>query len=230
MKLIKNLHLSLLFCLVATIACAQNKETRQLSSFSKINVGQAIKVYVEKGDKESCIIETEGIGTDEVLTDVSGRSLKIRLDQDRRRRNIDVVVYLTYKEIKGLSINSAASVYSKGTIESDEMEIDISSAGSGQLDVNVDELEIKISSAGSLEIAGNAKYQDIDISSAGRLKAYDLACEDVSAAVSSAGSARIQATNRIDARANSGGKIRYKGQPDKTYVSANSGGSISRVD
>ena len=230
MKFIKNLHFSLLLCLIASVALAQNKETRQLSSFSKIDVGQAIKVYVEKGAKESCTIETEGIETSEVLTNVSGRSLKIRLDHDRRRKNIDVVVYLTYKEINGFAISSAAQVYSKGTIKTDDMEIDISSAGSGELDVNVEELEIEISSAGNLEIAGNARYQDINISSAGSLKAYDLACEEVSASVSSAGSARIQATSRINAKANSGGKIKYKGQPDKTYVSANSGGSITRID
>lgn len=226
----KKLQLSLTFCLITLFSWAQSKETRELSSFTRINVGQAIKVYVEKGAKESCVIETEGIDTRDVLTDVNGRTLKIRLDKNRKWRNIDVVVHLTYTEIDAISINSAARVYSKGTIKTNDMEIDVSSAGNGELDVDVDELEIEISSSGNLEISGNARYQDIDISSAGSLDAYDLNCEEVSASVSSAGKAKVQASKRIDARANSAGSIRYKGNPDKAYVSANSGGSIRRAN
>lgn len=226
----KKLQLTLILCLIGTISLAQSKENRELSSFSKINVGQAIKVYVEQGAKESCVIETEGIDTRDVITNVSGRTLKIRLDRDRTWKNIDVVVYLTYKDVDAISISSAARVYSENVVKTDEMEINVSSAGSGELEVDVDELEIDISSSGSLEITGNARYQSIQISSAGRLDAYDLVCEEVSASVSSAGKAKVQASKRIDARANSAGSIRYKGNPDKTYVSANSGGSIKRAN
>ena len=230
MKFMKKLQLTLMLCLIGAISLAQSKENRELSPFSKIKVGQAIKVHIEQGAKESCAIETEGIDTRYVITDVSGRTLRIRLDQDRRWRNIDVVVYLTYKDIDAISISSAARVYSKNVVKTDEMEIDVSSAGSGELEVDVDELEIDISSSGNLEITGNARYQDIQVSSAGSLNAYDLVCEEVSASVSSAGKAKVQASKRIDARANSAGSIRYKGNPDKAYVSANSGGSIRRAN
>lgn len=225
----KKLPFSLIICLITVVSWAQSKETRELSPFSKISVGQAIKVHVEKGAKESCVIETEGIDTRDVLTEVGGRTLKIRLDRNRRK-NINVVVHLTYKDINGISISSAAQVYSKGPIQSDELEIDVSSAGNGELDIEVDELEIEVSSSGKLTIVGTARYQDIDISSAGHLDAYDLKCEEVSVSVSSAGKAKVQASKRIDARANSAGSIRYKGNPDKTYARANSGGAIKRVN
>lgn len=230
MKSMKKLQLTLILCLIAAVSWAQGKETRELSPFTKISVGQAIKVYVEKGAKESCVIEAEGIDTRSVLTDVGGRTLRIRLDRDRKRRNIDVVVRLTYNKINAISISSAARVYSNGTIKTDDMEIEVSSAGRGELDVDVDELEVEVSSSGNLEITGNARYQDINISSAGSLDAYGLDCEEVSASVSSAGKAKVQASKRIDARANSAGSIRYKGNPDKAYVSANSGGSIQRAN
>ena len=226
----KKLQFSLIFCLMTAAVWAQDKETRELPRFTEISVGQAIKVYVEKGDQERCVIETDGIDTKDVLTDVGSGNLRIRLDRDRKRRNTDVVVYLTYRDINAISINSAARVYSKGPLQSDELEIEVSSAGKGELEVEVDELEIEVSSSGALEVIGNAMYQHINVSSAGKLDAYDLRCEEVSASVSSAGSARVQATKRIDAKANSAGTIRYKGNPDKAYVNANSGGSVRRVD
>ena len=226
----KKLQITFILCFIIGASWAQSKETRSLSSFSRISVGQAIKLYIEKGNKESCVIETEGIDTKDVLTDVGGRTLRIRLDQNRRWKNIDVVVRLTYTDVNAISISSAARVYNKGILQSDELEVEVSSAGKGELEVNVDELEIEISSSGSLEITGTARYQDIDISSAGNLDAYDLKCEEVSASVSSAGKAKVQASKRIDAKANSAGSIRYKGNPDKTYVSANSGGSIKRAN
>ena len=225
-----KLQLSLVLCLVTTISWSQNNEIRQLPTFSRINVGQAIKVYIKKGDKESCTIKTEGIEIREVLTNVNGKSLSIRLDQNIKLENIEVQVHLTYTEIQGLSVGSAASVYSETTIKTDKMEIDVSGAANAQLDVDVDELQIKVSNSGDLEITGNTRFQDIKVSGAGSLRAYKLNCEEVVAIVSNAGDAKIRASKRIDAKASNAGDIRYKGKPDKTNLNAKTAGSIKRVN
>ena len=58
--------------------------------------------------------------------------------------------------------------------------------------------------------------------------AYDLEAEEVLAKANSAGSVKVFATKLIDAKANSGGSIRYRGNPAKEYTSSNSGGSVRK--
>ena len=44
----------------------------------------------------------------------------------------------------------------------------------------------------------------------------------------SAGTAKVNVTRRMEGNANSGGSIRYKGNPDKVYEDESSGGTVKR--
>ena len=210
------------------LAVAQREE-RSLSSFNKIRVGQAVELELIKGTTEKAVVEISGsIDLDEVITEVRGETLKIGIDRDRIRGSIDVRVILTYKSLRGISISSAADVYARETINGDDFFVDVSSAGSGELDLNVSSLELEASSAGSIEISGKSKYLNVSVSSAGSIRAYDLDTEEADVRASSAGSVKISVSKQIDARASSGGSIRYKGNPDKEYTNSSSGGSVRR--
>jgi len=55
-----------------------------------------------------------------------------------------------------------------------------------------------------------------------------LEAEEVTAGASSAGSIKINVTQKIDARASSGADIRYRGSPMKTNTNSSSGGSVRK--
>ena len=224
-KIILSITLSVLFL----TACGQSKETRNLASFSSISVGEAIEVYLEKGSSEKAVLEVEGTDPDNVITKVSGDHLKIHMDNGNWR-SVDVTVWVTYRELDGIGISSAAQLTAKEPIKSGSMEIDVSSAAKGEIALDVNELEIDISSAANLTLYGNANSMEVDISSAGSLKAYELVCKEAEIDVSSAGSARVNVSEKIDAGASSGGSIRYKGNPDKVYANSSSGGSVKKSD
>jgi hypothetical protein len=224
----KIIILTALILLHAT-GYAQKIDTRDLGSFSEISVGEAIHVNLIKGNNEKAEVIARGIDTEDVITDVSGDRLKIYLEGNNYR-NIDVQVNLTYRELEEIGISSAARVYAEEAITATSLEIDVSSAGAGELKLNAGKVEIDISSAGNLELSGKTDYLEVDISSAGDLDAYDLVCEEAEVNVSSGGSANLNITDKISAKANSGGNIRYKGDPQKVYVNSNSGGSIKKRD
>ncbi len=206
---------------------AQNTETRSLSEFSELSVGEAINVILVPGSKNEAVIKTKNIDLDDVRTDVSGRRLKIELSGNRYR-NVDVEITLTYKSIDDISVNSAADVVTRGVLKSSSLEISVSSAGNADLEIDVAELELQVSSSGDLNLQGKARSQRVNVSSAGDYDGFDLSCEDAYVRVSSAGSARINASKKIDAKASSAGSIRYKGNPDKVYVNSSSGGGVSK--
>ena len=206
---------------------AQESETRSLSDFSEVSVGEAISVVLIPGNKNEAVVKVRNIDLEDVETNVSGGRLKIELSGNRYR-NIDVEISLTYKYIDEVSVSSAADVVTKGPIKSSSLDISVSSAADAELEINAEEIDIDVSSSGDLTVSGRTNSQRVSVSSAGDYDAYDLDCDEAYVRASSAGSARINASKKIDAKASSAGSVNYKGNPDKVYVSSSSGGDVNK--
>jgi hypothetical protein len=225
----KKLLFPAILLLIAIIAYSQDKETRTLSHFNGVSVSSAIEVILKKGNEEKAELVVSGTDIKNVLTDVSGSELKIGM-RSGNYHHVDATVYLTYKELESIDISSAAKLHCDEAIQADAMEINVSSAGKGDVNLNVNKLNVDISSAGNLTVKGRAGKQDIEVSSAGGYNGEDLQSEEAEVKVSSAGNARINVNKSLDAEANSGGSIKYKGNPDKEYTSENSGGNVRKTD
>ena len=214
---------------MASATKGQSTEERSVGSFDEIRVSQAITVYLKSGAKEMVKVEARGIDLEEVLTEVSGSRLKIHLD-DGNHRNHSVRVYVTYNTLTGISASSASGVFSENMIKSDRLDISVSSAADVEVDVDVTDIEVSVSSSGDLELMGKAVSLEISASSAGGVDAYDLDAEKVYVRASSAGSARVSASEEINAKASSGASIRYRGNPAKSQTDSSSGGSVRKSD
>jgi len=214
--------------LIQSTAFAQNSEERLVRSFNSIKVGEAIKVYLKSGPTEKVVVETSGVSPDEVLTDVAGGKLRIEMKGNRNYRNISVTVQVTFTKIESMEVSSAAKIISNNVIIGDELSLSASSAGSMALDVEVEELEIEVSSSGNVELTGRADFQKVEASSAGGYDGFDLISRKAKVSAGSAGRARVNVTEDIDASASSGGSIRYKGSPEYVDTKASSGGSVKR--
>jgi Protein of unknown function (DUF2807). len=208
-------------------ALAQQSETRSVGSFKGIKSAEAIDVYLKKGDKESVKVEVTGVSLSDVITEVSGTYLKIHMD-DGNYRNKNVKVYVTYVSLERISASSASNVFSEGVIKATNLDLSASSAGSIEVSVDAEAISIDASSAGDIVLEGKARRVEVEASSAGDIDAYNLESESVNASVSSAGSAKVNATKEIDAHASSGGSIRYRGNPSKSNTNSSSGGSVKK--
>jgi hypothetical protein len=207
---------------------AQQSETRKVGSFRGIRAASGIDVYLKKGDAESVRVEVSGTGINNVITEVSGDYLKIQMAESRSSQSRTVKVYVTYVEVDRLIVSSAANIYADGLIRSRSLSLTSSSAGTIDISVNVETIKATASSAGDIELKGNAKRIEIDVASAGEVSAYDLDVEEAVVSASSAGTAKVSVSQRIDARASSGATIRYKGNPTRTNTNSSSGGSVKK--
>ncbi len=228
MFIMRNQALIILFCLSFLTGFAQQSETRAIGPFKGVKVGEAIDVYLKKGEKESVKVEVTGVSLSDVLTELSGSSLRVHMRDGNYRNQRSVKVYVTYVNIDRISSSSAANVFSEGTIKATSMEINASSAASVEISLDAESVSIDVSSAGDATLEGKAKSLRVEASSAGSIDAYNLDCENVEASVSSAGSAKIAVSKSLDAQASSGGSIRYRGSPNKTNTNASSGGSVKK--
>ena len=206
---------------------AQESETRVIDSFRGVKSSQAIDVYLKKGSKESVKVEVSGTSLRNVITEISGTYLKIQMREGNYKNN-NVKVYVTYVALEKISASSSSSVYSEGSIKASTFKIDISSAASVEVNLDVDDLAVDASSAGDAVLEGKTKSLSIEANSAGDVDAYGLESGKVHASANSGGSVKVNVIRELDAHANSGGSVRYRGNPTKTNTRANSGGSVKK--
>ncbi len=222
----KHLFLLLVILIPATVVLGQS-ETRTIDPFTRLDVGESITVYLTKGNSNKARIETSGAKTENVLLDNSGGTLRIHM-RSGSWRNFNAKVYLEFQELDEIEVSSSADLIGKSTIVGDELEIEVSSSGSAELDIDVDELRVDVSSSGKLELRGKVNYQRVSVNSSGKLYGYGLQSQKAKVEASSSGKAEIYAIAELEAEANSSGRIRYNGNPEKIFVSSNSGGSINK--
>lgn len=207
---------------------AQTSETRKLDTFDEIKVSESISVRMKKGSINEAKIETRGVDTDRVETEVEGNTLYIKMKRGNYfSKNVEIE--LTYSnELEAVSVSSSGSIIGSDEIATEKFEIKASSSGRADLILNVRELEVRVSSSADVILSGKAKFQEIDISSSGRLSAYDMDSEEVDVQVSSSGKAEVTVHGLIEGRASSSGKVYYRGNPDKVYVDTSSSGKVRK--
>lgn len=224
----KKLSILTMILCFAVAAFAQNKGTRSLKSFDRISVGESVSVTLVKGSSEKAEIEVSGADVDDVETKVSDGKLTVGMASGSYR-NVKVRAIITYVSLEKVSVSSSASVKSDDTIKSSRFEASASSSGYMSLSLDVDRLEVSANSSGTVKLAGNADEIKARVNSSGDIRAYDLRTRDADVSANSSGRAEINVSDSLDARANSSGKVVYKGSPGKVNASANSSGKVQKA-
>jgi hypothetical protein len=218
----------ILLVITSVAVFGQNSETRSIGPFSGIKATEGIDVFIKKGSKESVRVEATGTSLENIITEVSGSYLRVHMRSGNYGGRINAKVYVTYVMVDKISASSAGSVFGEDILEADKIELSASSAGSIEINVSAQLVEASVSSAGQIEVQGKTKRFGVDASSAGQIDAYDLDAQQVTAEASGAGSIKLTVSDDLDARASSGGSIRYHGNPNNSNTNSSSGGSVKK--
>jgi hypothetical protein len=166
------------------------------------------------------------------------------------RTNVETVVRMPLSSsLVSLDASSAGKITGEVRLTAPSMEVDCSSAAEMELDLDVGGLTIDLGSAAKFSgnvvartfnaevgsaavcnIEGRADYLGVEADSAGSFRAFGLVCARVDADASSAGGIEITATEELNARATSGGSVRYKGSPVIVKRDSSSGGSVRETN
>jgi len=209
----------------STSVFAQSGATRKLDKFTSISVSEGIDVNLVKGSSHKAEITVKNIDLEDVLTEVSGSTLKIHLDGNNHN-NVDVTVDLTFVALESVKASSAADVKSSSVIEATDFKVSASSAADITLALKVNTLEVSASSAADITLSGSAGSQTVEVSSAADYKAFELKSKTANVSASSAADAKVSASESLDASASSGASVKYKGNPAKLRERSSSGGDV----
>jgi hypothetical protein len=205
------------------------EEERGLPPFKAVSASGGVEVILESGDSERARIKTWGIDLDKVDVFVKGKTLKIQLLNISKIDERDVKVYVTYKELHGVRATAGARVYGRELIQSENFVVRVGSGGFADLEVETNSLEARAGEGGVIEISGMADTVDVSASTGGRYEGYDLEANRTHAKASTGGEITVVAHEALDASANTGGSIHYRGQPKEKSTRTLFSGGIHKM-
>mgnify|MGYP001809707508 CR=1 FL=1 len=190
-----------------------NAQKRSVKAFHSIDVSSGIKVLLTQGDKEELAVAAgDPAYLEYIETTVKDGVLKITRDQDwkfwNQWKNWNVTVYLSYKDLKSIKASSGANI--TGT------------------DLSFNNLEVKMSSGAFAELEGSSADLSVETSSGAMFKGYNLNTSKCLAESSSGGGVQVNVSKELNARASSGGSIRYKGEGLIRDIKVGSGGTVRK--
>jgi len=204
-------------------------EKRDLSGFTKIDVGQAINIELMQGDSFLVEVETNDNVMPYLATEVSGSTLKIFYDKKFNSiKNTETKVKITLPELLAIESSSASTVKSQTIFLGSKITIKASSASNLDFDLEYDIVNVDASSASEITLKGLALESNFEASSASIIDAKDLKSNKVEANSSSAGNITVFPIKELTANASSGSVVTLKNKPQFETVKSSSGGSIDK--
>lgn len=196
-------------------------------SFNAIKASQGLDVYLTQGNEESLVIEADENLLAIIKTEVKDNELHIYADKNIGYASAKKIM-VTFKDVIKITSTSGSDVVSTKTINANYLELHSSSGSNMNLNVNTSTLTCNSSSGSDLKLSGKTEKLIAEASSGSDIKASDLIAESSQVKATSGADITVNTVKELTADANSGGDIKYYGNPDKVNKNDAPSGNIEK--
>ena len=224
--MLKKLILAIAILSFSSSLFAQKEEVRNLKPFESIHAYKGINVVLEEGDTARVRVMIENGELSDVLTDVEGHTLKIRM-QTKIYKDVAVTAVVTYKKLVEIVASTGAEVTGDETLTGDKIKLKCNTGSSIRLNVETNSIDLDASEGSNMTISGSTQILNTRASAGSNIEAGDLVSEDAYAKSSSGASILIHVNNTLEANATLGGSVVFSGKPENTDFKTSLGGNVS---
>lgn len=223
--------LMVILLILAAIAPAfAAKEERKISQFTKLEVSSAFKVVLTQGNTEKLLIDASEDDMNQIITEVKGNKLIIRLKSAVFNRQIaGITIYLTFNTLTDIDVSGAVEVKGTNVMSFNDLEIEGSGASTITLNLSAKKLSCDLSGASSANLVGQAARFDIDLSGASKLDAREFTSKESNIDVSGASSAQVNVTEKLKVEGSGASNVRYSGNPAIVVSDLSGASSVKKI-
>jgi hypothetical protein len=223
-------YLSLVvFALITCSALAQREIVKEIESFTEIKAFDRINTVLIKSNENKIVIT--GDDQDDVKISNKGGLLKIRMEFENQMDGGDVTVKVYHTETLTLiDSNENADITSEDTISGSKVKIAAQEGGKITLEIDIDNLYVKSTSGAEVTLSGKAKKQEALANAGGKVLNDQLNTTETKVTVNAGGSAKVHASDKMDAKVRAGGSIYVYGNPKDLKRDKVFGGKIKVMD
>ena len=217
--------LTTVLVLVIQFTSAQNK--RDVGSFSRIKVFNAISVELIASDVNR--IEIFGNLKDEVETVNKNGTLHIRMALKKSFEGEQVTAKLYYKNLIDIQASEGSKITNSVKITDKLLTLEARHGSEIDLNVDVDKLNIRSVMGGIVTVSGNAKTLSAKLGTGGIMKAKNLVATNADVNVSTGGQSDVNVTDLLEVTIKAGGDVTVYGNPNAIEEKITLGGTITKV-
>ncbi|MBN8576407.1 MAG: DUF2807 domain-containing protein [Cytophagales bacterium] len=232
----KRFHV-LLFALSATglSACLNDEDPGPRQSdiqsfavvdFDRVEAGDALDVTIVYGSNYSIVAEGDRRNLNDLQVVKRGNALALRFDKSERRQYTTFVT-ITMPVVSGLNFSGAVNGRVSG-FDVARLDVTLSGASLGQIDMDADELYLNINGASQLRLRGAGQWVDGIISGASVLSAFEFETAQAKLNISGASLGRINVFQKLQVAATGASEVLYRGNPE--LIVETSGASVVKKD
>jgi Putative auto-transporter adhesin, head GIN domain len=212
-----------------------NAEKRNVSGFHGVHVSTGIKLILTEGSTEEVAVSASKTEyRDKIVTEVKNGILKIYYENklgsiSKRKERKELKAYVSYKSLDNLNANTGARVQIEGTLKSSSLKMTANTGATINGVINIDDLEVDQNTGSIVTLTGQAGKIDVDGDTGSMFKGIDLKTDNCSASASTGAGVYITVSKELNAKANTGGYVKYKGDAGIRELKTHTGGSISKI-
>ena len=192
------------------------KETRNLTGFTKVSFGVPGNLYISLGSDYKVVLEGDRDFISEIDTDISNGKLVIKRDSWSNFNNKKVVVNITMPSLEALSVSGSGQAEVVDALKAGSLNLGVSGSGRVYLnDISAESLDCGISGSGDIILKGNGSVSngDISISGSGKYSGESVKMDLADISISGSGSCLCHVTGSLEAHVSGSGNVTYLGNP-----------------
>jgi hypothetical protein len=217
-------------CVPVTLTGSGNVVTQEesITGFDKVDISHSFEVNISQGESFSVVIRVDDNLVEHLQVVKQGSTLKIGLkpNRDYTTRNATMEAEVTMPELIGLDLSGASHANITGFKSTEDLSVDLSSASSLHGDIETGDISIDLSSSSEMTLTGSGGDATIDVSSSSELDLSEFAVVNARVDASSASSATVNASGRLDVDASSTSNVYYLGEPTMGEIDTSGGSSV----
>lgn len=202
-------------------------ETRDLPSFNKIKVQGKFQVNLSQGANQRLEINADENIVPEVIAEVEGGELILRLKNQIRDRD-RVAVNIQLESLEALEFSAGAVVNTTGELKGNDLFVNSYAGSQGSLALQYNNLNCESKAGSHMSLSGNVDRVVIRSTAGSKIEAQNLQTRSSSIKGSAGSHVEISVSEILSADVSSGGALVYHGDPETKNLNASSGGSISK--
>lgn len=188
-------------------------QERSVGSFNEIHTHGSFNVNITDAATNSVKVEAQQNLQEYVEVETRGNELHIRNKKGYDvRPSKEITINVSAHALTAIRCSGSGNIRSSNTLNGSD-KLDVSSAGSGNIDLDVETTILKTSIAGSGNITLKGKTSDLEgsIAGSGNIKAKDMQSANTSVRISGSGNAEVVATQKLKSSIAGSGDVKYWG-------------------
>jgi hypothetical protein len=203
-------------------------EQRSVEDFTKIELEGAFKVTIRQDSFSLMKITADENVIPKVKSRVSGNTLHIQLE-DKLCDSGEVEIALSAKVWESIESSGASEITGSNSINTDNLDIDLSGASKINLNLVVSRLKTEASGSSKIALTGQARQHIMNLSGSNTTEAFGFVVSDYRIETSGASKLNINVLNNLEVKSSGVSDISYKGTPKNISNSKNGSANLNKV-